>query len=290
MHNTKVGYKKEKLQKMCSSIMTDKLPRGLKISTMTITGKFKTDFNIANIGRYMDLNYYRIRSKKYNNITYMIDKQGIITKHMTKSKKKDKPNKNFYNQTTIEIISPIKEGKTKVKLFKNGSIQMTGCKGYEHFVDLMQILVTELHKKKAVLDKSGKIKAKYFMNKRENVSIDKFYDFNVNLINSNFDIGYKVNREELYQMFLKQKVECRYEPILHACVNIKYYYKGKKGKKDSNKKISIFVFESGSVIITGACHQDHIKEAHEYICRILYDNYNKLVLISFDKLEKILKL
>jgi len=263
------------------SIMTINLPKGLKISTITITGKFKTDFNILNIGKYIDLNYDRIRSKKYNNIVYSIDKNGNITKDLGKNKK-TKSNKNFYNQTTVGIISKIKAKKTMIKLFKNGSIQITGCKGYDHFLDIMKILIEELHKKKAVLV-GGKIIKKEFMNKSNNVNMDKFYDFNVSLINSNFKIGYDIDREKLYNILLKQGVECRYDPILHAGVNIKYYYTDKNKKK---YKISIFVFKSGSVIITGARCINHIPKAQEYICRILYDNYSELVLINFDKFIK----
>lgn len=284
MDHSVVGYDKKKLEEICSSIMVQKLPQGINVSTMTITGKFETDFDIKNIGKYIPLKYDTIRSKKYRNITYSIDSNGNISKGVNnRSRNNSKPTRNFYNQTTVEVISPIKNGTTKVKLFQNGAIQMTGCKSYKHFIDVMQTLINVLHSKKAVLvikDGQRNIIKKQYMEKEESIELNKLTNFNVNMINSNLHIGYEVDRDELYKLLLEHKVNCKFDPISHASVDIKYPYKGEFKKMNSKGEptmISVFVFQSGSVIITGARHYDHIIETHEFICRLLYDNYSKLV-------------
>ena len=50
----------------------------------------------------------------------------------------------------------------------------------------------------------------------------KVYGFKIDMINSNFSVNYLINREILYNILLNNKVNCRYEPCIHACVNIKY--------------------------------------------------------------------
>ena len=77
------------------------------------------------------------------------------------------------------------------------------------------------------------------------------------------NIGFLINRENLFDLLTKANIRCTYEPCIHACVNIKYNYKNKE-------TISIFVFESGSIIITGAKTKNHIIEAYKFITKILF--------------------
>ncbi len=51
-------------------------------------------------------------------------------------------------------------------------------------------------------------------------------------------------------------------------------------------KISVFVFESGSIIITGAKHADHISKAYKYITTKIYENYNKIIINNLDTILK----
>jgi TATA-box binding protein (TBP) (component of TFIID and TFIIIB) len=64
-------------------------------------------------------------------------------------------------------------------------------------------------------------------------------------------------------------IECRYDKVNHSCVNVKYDH--------PEKKISIFVFEKGSIVITGAKNGDHIKSAYNFINKFLYFNYKLIV-------------
>ena len=89
------------------------------------------------------------------------------------------------------------------------------------------------------------------------------------MINSNFNIGFKVDRDKLYDLIhTKNIAECSYDPIIHACVNIKY--------ECDKKTVSIFVFESGSIIITGANNGKHILDAYNFINKLLCNNYKQI--------------
>ena len=111
---------------------------------------------------------------------------------------------------------------------------------------------------------------KPFAGTPENLDVSKVKNIKIRMINSNFSIGFKVNRDQLYQLLLSENVDCRYEPCVHACVNIKYKY-------DAENVISIFIFESGAIIITGAKNKDHIIKAYNFTVDKLYTYYNKIV-------------
>jgi TATA-box binding protein (TBP) (component of TFIID and TFIIIB) len=89
------------------------------------------------------------------------------------------------------------------------------------------------------------------------------------MINSNFYVNYKINIENLYPLITKKGVKARFEPLSHRCVNIKFV---PEGANERDKPISIFVFESGSIIITGARNGNNIKSAYEFITGVLDEN------------------
>ena len=105
----------------------------------------------------------------------------------------------------------------------------------------------------------------------DKMNVNNIYNIKIVMINSNFKMKFKIDRENLYQIVNDKKIECSYEPCTHACVNIKYIYK-------NIKKISIFVFESGAIIITGANNSDHILEAYNFINELLKNNYKNILL------------
>lgn len=260
------------MQKLNSFKGLSELPEELTVSTITVTCGFDTIFNTENIGKYVDLSPKGIVSVKYGNREEFI--RSLIPPKRKNNKNK-KARKTFYNQTTVIIKT---DKYTNVKIFKNGSIQMTGCKNIENFAEVLEILCKELMKVKAVLNPDlNKIEVKPFLTNPGNLGLSKITNFNIRMINSNFNVGFKIDRERLYLLLLKQNVECRYEPCVHACVNMKYNY-------SDTEKISIFIFESGSIIITGAKNKDHIMEAYMFITTVLYENYNKLVLSSLEVL------
>lgn len=261
------------------------LPKDIHISTMTITCLFETNFNVKNIGEYMSLATEDYGIQK---IVYGKTDDNVRTKIKSKKKvrKGKQIKKNFFNQTTLVVKSKNLKNDVNVKIFQNGSIHMTGCKGDNNFYDIMSILCTELSKIKGVYNPTtDKILPITFAEDPEIIKMDNIQNVKIRMINTNFSIGFKIDRDKLYKSILTSKtdedVSCTFEPCAHAGVNIKYNYKNKS-------IVSIFVFESGSIIITGAKKANHIIKAYEYITKHIYENYN-LVILNQISLESLIE-
>jgi TATA-box binding protein (TBP) (component of TFIID and TFIIIB) len=171
-----------------------------------------------------------------------------------------------------------------IKLFKNGSIQMTGSKSMEQANIALDITLKYL-KKKFIDDDDNKIRI--LKDKKTNGKIKynllKFSDFKIDMINTNFSLDYKIHLEQFYKKLKsyeeKQKEKCKnlkreykdklitYEPDIHAGVNIKLEREG----NNKNKKVTILVFQSNdpkklcNLIITGAINENHILQAYNYV-------------------------
>lgn len=241
----------------------DGLPKEINISTMTITCSLDTQINVSNVGKYIDLSVEGITSIKQN---------GVIRTTGTGKKihKARKAKKNFLNQASVYIkVSNDKE--MNVKLFSNGSFQLTGCSNMKQFLVAMSTLCKELSKNKAVFDTEQKtIIDKPFVTTPKNLKIGLIKNFKIRMINTNFDAGFQVDRQVLYKILKNKGIEVVFEPMSHAGVRMKYNY-------HDTAQVSVFVFASGSTVITGAKCKGHIAEAYKYIIDTFYENYKNIV-------------
>ena len=249
------------------------VPPGLSIATMTITGEFDTKFNVENIGKYVDLNLNEIVTVKYGDGPNEI---RTLLKKPKQGKRKKKSKRNFNNQCTMKIrVGKDKKGKPKhvsLKIFVNGSFQIAGCCSIANISDSLLIVGKNLRVRKATMigmnPKSFTLRP--FATNPDSISLYKLKSAKIGMINSSFRIEYKVNRENLHSIMNNRGIENRYEPMNHACVNIKYNHEGRK-------PISIFVFESGAVIITGARTGNHVAKAYEFIQQIFNTHRHEII-------------
>jgi len=143
----------------------------------------------------------------------------------------------------------------------------------------------------------------------EDLSVIKIENIDIVLINSDFNINFKIKRNNLFSILSKEyNIVTRYEPGIYPGVNSKYYwnkdyvgyeYEGKcyctkkcigKGKGNGNgdcKKITIAAFQSGSVIITGAREILHIEKAQTFINRVFRENYELIKKVDAPFIEKV---
>lgn len=241
------------------------LPEGLTISTMTITGKFDTIFNIENIITYLEMDHRGIVGIKFNDIEKSIIPKKRKRKSTVARKKKKK--QSFFNQASIICKLPGESKTINIKLFSNGAVQMTGNRSVSDCNKAISILCRELTKVKAVYSsKEKRVIDKPFVTNPENLTPEKAYKFNIAMINSNINIGFKIDRDKLYTVLSRMGANCIYDPVKHASVDMKYSHKGLKD-------ISIFVFEKGCVMITGASKCKHILNAYSFIIEVIYNNY-----------------
>ena len=120
---------------------------------------------------------------------------------------------------------------------------------------------------------------------------------NVILINSDFEIGFKIKREELFKILGKLGVYVVYEPDIYPGVNSKYYYnentigsekegictcnkicdgKGTGCGEGQCKKITIAIFQSGSIIITGSKTKYQMDKAYCFITSLIKTYIDKV--------------
>ena len=244
-----------------------KLPHGLSISTMCATSKLNTKINIANIEKYLQLNSNDILAIEKDNT------KALITKNKYKKKKKEdlipKKTTYFYNQITVDIRSTCgdtnnldKEPRINIKIFKNGTIQMAGCKTINDTNIVLNKLIYRLSEIKAIVENSVIVEKKFI----ENYNTITITDFNIYMINTNYTLSLLIDREKLYKLLLLKKIKAIYEPCIRACVIIKYT---PLENNLEEKEVSIFIFQEGNIIITGARSISHILSAYYYTNNIL---------------------
>lgn len=141
-----------------------------------------------------------------------------------------------------------------------------------------------------------------FVNKDYYLNINKeefkeSIDLNVNCINVYFNIGYKINRQRLYENLIELNYICKYKPESYS--GIKLIYKiGINGeislyKRDLEKNISgicncsdnctcvnvtFLIFQSGNVIASGFKSNEQIKfvcDKFMYLCNKIKNNIQK---------------
>ena len=258
------------------------LPAGMGVSTMCASCKLNTLVNIVNIEKYFQLNPDDILTVKMN-------KERLRTIILTKKKpKRQRKNDNklihkdttknyFYNQITV--VMRIDSGpcqdlndapKINIKLFKNGSVQMSGCKSVKNINIVLNKLIYKLKEIKAIMD-DGKLNIIEFIDEPDKITI---LNFKIDMINSNYKVNMQIDRDKLYNLLLKKKIKSSYEPCIRACVIIKFT---PCEQNSEFKEVSIFVFQKGNIIITGARSRSHIISSYEYMNNILLTHTDEII-------------
>ena len=273
------------------------LPKGVSISTMCAKCNLGTKVDLDNIYDHLQLNNDDILTVKVNKEKERTILPVKVKKRRTTKRKTTGKSNPFYNQITIvvrvyegdkDVI--IKNGekcmdkikKINVKLFKNGSIQISGVKKLKYTNRALNKLVYKLS------EINDDIK---FVEDYDKLAV---YDFSIYMINSNYKINFHVNRKKIYDILKKKKIKSSYEKCIRACVIVKYC---PKIKNVEEKEVSLFVFEKGNIIITGARNLEHIIESYNYMNNIILEhvdeiikkneeNENKLILKLYDDIIK----
>ena len=258
------------------------LPEGISISTMCSSCKLNTKLDITNIKKYLQLNADDILTVKTNKeemrtLIAIKNKPKRMKKIEPTIVKKDTSKNSFYNQITVVVrvdegeIEDLNDApRINLKLFKNGSVQMSGCKSLRNINIALNKLIFKLKEVKGKIE-DGKIVDKTFVEDADMLTVK---DFKIDMINSNYQVAIMIDRDKLYNLLQKKKIKSSYEPCIRACVIIKYI-----PEKDNTemKEVSVFVFQKGNIIITGARSQSHIISAYNYINNILLTHKDDII-------------
>ena len=201
-----------------------KLPNGVSISTMCANGSLGTKLNLQNIRDYLPLNDNDILTVKLNqdNIRTLI----VSKKSKRNTKKKTKKSVPFYNQVTVVVR--IFEGKTdnlddekklNLKLFQNGTIQISGLRNIEYANRAVNKLIYRLSQVRGKIIDS-KIEDIKFVEEKNNLTIN---NFKIYMINSNYRVNMKIDRSKLYKLLIKKKIKASYEKMYSCMCNCQIY-------------------------------------------------------------------
>ena len=279
-------------------------PSPYKISTITATG------GVTNFGTNTHINLDSL----YTNITINDDSGGKdegfmfiefgkkksdtyyrgYNKKMTITRRKQKESKRFDNQATV--IVRLKGDKdsdacnlVNMKIFKNGNVQMTGLKYISQGKRAIRFLVETLRSIAKDVDPDIVNNVDDLKAVEPLIITDIEDSYRIRLINSDFRIGFDINRDKLYKIMQNEhSMYCSYEPCIYPGVKIQFnwnkQYNNKIGTCDCEldctgkgrgngdgdcKKITIAVFQSGCIIITGAQTHEQIADAYNFICCVI---------------------
>ena len=287
---------KEKVIKNRKLVDVDKLeinnlPSGVKVATMCSSCFLGTKLNLDNIEKYLNLNESDILTVKRtkDSVRSLIELKKPSKRAKANLKKSENgAGNNFYN--SITLIVRVTDGPTtninlepkiNIKLFKNGSLQMSGCKTIKDVNIVLGKVLTRLRQVKGKLEE-GIIKEITFVEELDKLGI---YNFKIDMIYCNYRISIQIDREKLHELLKKKKVKCIYEPCSRACVIIKYT---PDIENVDNKEVSIFIFKKGNIIITGARSKGQVIESYNYINNILITHSDEIIKKSDEEEEEII--
>lgn len=254
----------------------------LRISTLVTTGHLGTTIQLGTLFEQfaslcIPIGYPDEGFLKMEHETRVIgySARDLLTKRRVSEK-------TFFNQSTIVVRKRRDEGgefkEVNVKLFANGGFQMTGVTHEEFSRDVIQWMIARLNALPVPITAKP-------------LELTKFA---VQLLNSDYKMNALAKRAELHKILCDQyHLSSTLETTIYQGVNTKYYYNKEMGHRLARgergichcpkfcsgqgdgftvgncKRITIAIFQTGSIIITGARTRHQLDEAYEFMNGIL---------------------
>ena len=209
----------------------------------------------------------RIKFKDIRKVSVGISKKDIMS---YRSKKKSA----FYNcfVMIVRILVDQTYKEFHVKIFNTGKIEIPGIQSETVFQMLLKLVIT-------ILQPHIPEQLEYNTNSEETV-----------LINSNFNCGFFINREILYDTLkFKYNIQSIYDPCSYPGIQCKFYYnpdlenqigcqisEEDKKKYKNMKEVSFMIFRTGSVLIVGRCDESVLMIIYEFLKIILNNEYKQI--------------
>jgi TATA-box binding protein (TBP) (component of TFIID and TFIIIB) len=260
----------------------------LRVSTMVITAHWGTSLQMDTLSEslrsilipiwYPDVGILKFEHK---NMVLGCSYKDIFTNRKITTK-------SFFNQSTMVIRRKMDEEKedqwkeVNVKLFANGGIQMTGVTSESFAYKTIEWLLQTLQ----ALPQSPFKAAP---------SIQRF---SVQLINTDYALNKFINQDALHKILINEyNLFSMLEKTIYQGVNTKFFYntanpgtgicqctipcKG-QGTGEGNgqcKRITMSIFRTGRIIITGARQMKQIEAAYEFLNGV-FDKHQATVLYT----------
>jgi hypothetical protein len=206
----------------------------------------------------------RIKFKDIRKITIGLSKKDIMS---YRSKKKSAFYNCFVLILRLKIENTFKE--FHVKIFNTGKLEIPGIQDDNVFEMILQMIID-------ILQPNMEEKLYYKENSCETV-----------LINSNFNCGFYINRETLYDILkYKYNIQSIYDPCSYPGIQCKFYFnpdidlqngcqisKDKMDMYQNVKQISFMIFRTGSVLIVGKCDENVLFLIYDFLKNIFRNEY-----------------
>jgi hypothetical protein len=209
----------------------------------------------------------RIKFKDIRKVTIGLSKKDIMS---YRSKKKSA----FYNCFVLilrmKVADTFKE--VHVKVFNTGKLEIPGIQNDAVFDKVLDLVIETLQPNLSE-------KLCYKENTCETV-----------LINSNFNCGFYINREILYDILrYKYNIQAIYDPCSYPGIQCKFYFnpdvdlqngcqisQENKDLYQNVKQVSFMIFRTGSVLIVGKCDENVLMLIYEFLKNIFKIEYTKI--------------
>jgi hypothetical protein len=110
------------------------------------------------------------------------------------------------------------------------------------------------------------------------------------LINSNFNCGFFINREVLYDILkFKYNIQSIYDPCSYPGIQCKFYYNPDSSVQNGSQiseenkhlfknvtEVSFMIFRTGSVLIVGRCDESVLLQIYEFLKIILNNEFKSI--------------
>jgi hypothetical protein len=210
----------------------------------------------------------RIKFKDIRKVSVGISKKDIMS---YRSKKKSAFYNCFVMILRININDTFKE--FHIKVFNTGKVEIPGIQNDQIYDQVLKTLLSTLQP--YINEPLG------YLQKSDTV-----------LINSNFNCGFYINREALYDILkMKYNIQCIYDPCSYPGIQCKFYYNPEvdvekqtgsqisKDDKDKYKQIvevSFMIFRTGSILIVGMCNENVLYIIYEFIKKMLINEFHNV--------------
>jgi hypothetical protein len=209
----------------------------------------------------------RIKFKDIRKVSIGISQKDLMS---YRCKKKSA----FYN-CFVMILRMKYMGRFKefhVKVFNTGKLEIPGIQTEESFLQILDMVIE-------ILQPFVPEKLEYLPNTTETV-----------LINSNFNCGFYINREALFDILkTKYNIQCIYDPCSYPGIQCKFYYNPLDAAHHGSRlsaldlktavnivDVSFMIFRTGSVLIVGKCQEPVLMVIYEFLKKILLDEFKQV--------------
>jgi hypothetical protein len=209
----------------------------------------------------------RIKFKDIRKISIGVSKKDIMS---YRCKRKSAFYNCFVLILRLRVDNIFKE--FHIKVFNTGKIEIPGVQKEEVFQRVLVMIIN-------ILQPYIQETIYYKPDSEETV-----------LINSNFNCGFFINREVLYDILkLKYNIQSIYDPCSYPGIQCKFYYnpdidiqtgsqisEGNKELYLNVKEVSFMIFRTGSVLIVGKCDEEVLFIIYEFLKIVLNNEYVKI--------------